>query len=165
MKGLPDRDFKQLNRLSIKDKAVTCHTQYNFRQFTDARLKEKVRDKGIVLPEEEFTYGKGNRPSTPVKAVVQGFYSDVAEQQIGQRYELLKEQSKPISLVNFRNHTRASQMVQETLRSTMRDEEMRSSKTLFKMRKFQQVQPRTNTHNGLRRVGSQAVFGNSELKH
>jgi len=33
----------------------------------------------MVLPEEEFIYGKANRPSTPIKAVVSGFYGDVAE--------------------------------------------------------------------------------------
>jgi hypothetical protein len=34
----------------------------------------------MYLPDEEFTYGKANRPSTPVKAVVSNFYGDVAEQ-------------------------------------------------------------------------------------
>ena len=33
----------------------------------------------MIFPHEEFTYGKANRPSTPVKAVVGGFYGDVAE--------------------------------------------------------------------------------------
>ncbi len=46
----------------------------------DVRLKKPLRDTGIALPDEEFTYGRANRPSTPVKAVVSGFYSDVAEQ-------------------------------------------------------------------------------------
>jgi hypothetical protein len=44
-----------------------------------------------VLPDEEFTYGKANRPSTPVKAVVNGFYADVAEHETLKRYEILKE--------------------------------------------------------------------------
>ena len=81
-KGLPDRDFKELNRQAIKGKAVTANTQYTFRKFHGAsvRLKEPARQGGIYLPEEEFTYGKSNRPSTPVKAVMSNFYGDVAEQ-------------------------------------------------------------------------------------
>jgi hypothetical protein len=43
------------------------------------RLKEPLRAKGVMLPDEEFIYGKGNRPSTPIKAVISGFYGDVAE--------------------------------------------------------------------------------------
>lgn len=47
--------------------------------MTDVRLKEPLRTSGIMLPHDDFTYGKANRPSTPVKAVVSGFYGDVAE--------------------------------------------------------------------------------------
>ncbi len=43
------------------------------------RLKEPLKSHGIYLPEEEFTYGRANRPSTPMKAVMAGFYGDVAE--------------------------------------------------------------------------------------
>eukprot|EP00347_Sterkiella_histriomuscorum_P018400 403345649 len=164
MKGLPDKDFKTLNKASIYNKAVTCQTQYNFRQNVDIRLKEPRRQGPMYLPQEEFTYGRQNRPSTPIKAVVSGFYGDVAEQQILTRYDILKEQAKPISLAQARNHTRGSQMFSDHLRQTARDEQFRQSKTLFKMKKFQNATPRTNSHNngglnGLRRTGSQAVFG------
>lgn len=80
MKGLPDKDFKSLNKVSISQKAVNSQTQYRFRQQIDIRLKEPKRQGPMYLPEEEFTYGRQNRPSTPVKAVVSGFYGDVAEQ-------------------------------------------------------------------------------------
>ena len=63
-----------------------------------------------MLPDEEFTYGRANRPSTPVKAVMSNFYGDVAEQQIMNRYETIKVQSKPVPLVEARHHTKASQM-------------------------------------------------------
>jgi hypothetical protein len=33
----------------------------------------------MYLPYDEFTYGRANRPSTPIRAVVSGFYGDVAE--------------------------------------------------------------------------------------
>ena len=153
-KGLPDKDFKSLNKLSVKEKATCARTQYTFRQNVDVRLREPVKDKGIYLPEEEFTYGRGNRPSTPMKAVMSGFYGDVAEQQTLNRYEVLKEQSKPISLAQARNHTKASQLAQTHIKLSSEEEKMRQSKTLFKMKKFQQVTARTNTHNPMRRHGS-----------
>lgn len=79
VKGLPDKDFKAINKLAIKNKATCASTQYTFRQSVDVRLKQPFRNTGIYLPEEEFTYGRANRPSTPIKAVVSGFYGDVAE--------------------------------------------------------------------------------------
>ena len=80
MKGLPDKDFKTLNKISLQNKATTCQTMYSFRKTaTNVRLREPIKAQGIVLPNEEFIYGKGNRPSTPIKAVISGFYGDVAE--------------------------------------------------------------------------------------
>lgn len=80
MKGIPDKDFKSLNKVSISNKATNSRTQYDFRKQIDIRLKEPKRQGPMYLPEEEFTYGVANRPSTPVKAVISGFYGDVAEQ-------------------------------------------------------------------------------------
>ena len=91
MKGLPDKDFKQLNKMSVSSKATTCQSQYSFRKTMDLRLKPPSQQPGIYLPEEEFTYGRANRPSTPIKAVMGGFYGDVAEHETLQRYEILKE--------------------------------------------------------------------------
>jgi len=122
------------------------------------RLKEPVYDHGITLPHEDFTYGKANRPPTPVKAVISGFYGDVAEQQTATRYEILHMQSRPKGLTDARNHTRASQMASDFLKTNVRDEHMRSTASLFKMNKFRNVGPRTNTHNGPRRNQSHAVL-------
>ena len=108
IKGLPDKDFKTLNKYSLRSKACTANTQYSFRQQFDVRLKDPLRVTGITLPHEDFVYGKANRPSTPVKAVVGGFYGDVAEQQTLNRYEILRLQSRPVTLVDSRNHTKAS---------------------------------------------------------
>jgi len=103
-----------------------------------------------MLPDEDFTYGMPNRPSTPVKAVVNGYYGDAAEQRITERYELMRAQAKPLSYADARNHTKASHMLSQHVRSTALLETMRSSQTLFKMNRFKNVEPRTNTHNGRR---------------
>ena len=76
-----DKDFKELNRLAIKNKATTSDKQYNFRQQVNARLKDPAsrRDLDIKYPFGEDTrFGNANRPSTPIKAVVEGFFGDVA---------------------------------------------------------------------------------------
>ena len=55
----PDRDFKKLNKMSVKEKACNAHDMYKFRQTHDARMKEasNVPGKRNRLPPEEFTYG------------------------------------------------------------------------------------------------------------
>jgi hypothetical protein len=73
--------------------------QYKMRQTIDVRLREPLRQSAITLPHEEFIYGKANRPSTPMKAVMGGFYGDVAEQETLNRYETIKAQSRPIPML------------------------------------------------------------------
>jgi len=71
-----------LNRLAIKNRATTPRKQYDFRQTVNARLRDPGyrRDVLVQLPVDENTaYGTANRPSTPIKAVVEGFFGDVAE--------------------------------------------------------------------------------------
>jgi hypothetical protein len=45
-----------------------------------------------------------------MKAVMGGFYGDVAEKETLNRYETIKAQSRPVPLLFARNHTHASQM-------------------------------------------------------
>jgi hypothetical protein len=49
------------------------------------------------------------------------------------------------------------------VKETARAEEMRSTKTLFKMSKFKNIGPKTNSHNsGLRRALSYAVLSGTD---
>ena len=41
----------------------------------------------MYLPPEDFTYGKWNRPSTPIKEVVNYDYGNMAEEVIKQEYD------------------------------------------------------------------------------
>lgn len=61
------RDFKKLNKMSLKNGAVTAQDQYKFRTKNDARIPFGVmNEKPILLPDESFTFGRRNRPPTPV---------------------------------------------------------------------------------------------------
>lgn len=83
-KSIGDKDFSALNKLSIKNKATTPRKMYDFRQTVNARLKdprERHNPYLNVTVDESTTYGTANRPSTPIKAVVEGFFGEVAEHQ------------------------------------------------------------------------------------
>ena len=64
----------------------------------------------MYLPEEEFLYGKPNRPSTPVGDVISNYYGDQATKHLAQKYEVLKETTRPLGLSFARGHTKASAM-------------------------------------------------------
>ena len=146
-----DKDFATLNRLAIKQGATTCSGQYNFRQQVNARLRDP-RQRGrdhIAVPSDDSTYGTANRPSTPIKAVVEGFFGDVAEQQTVQRYQILRgTSSSGRRFSEMRAHTKASLLAKDHIRqSAQKEDKFRNSQSLFKMGKFKNVTARTNTHN------------------
>jgi len=94
----------------------------------------------------QFVYGRPNRPSTPIRTVVNGVYGTVAEYEIGSRTKNITSQKKLEQVTKpSRGHTRASTMASEqvlgnTLRSgvTMKD----CAKDLFKLSKFKNVTSR-----------------------
>ena len=71
------RNFKELNKMSTKNGLHTAKEQAAFRKTTDVMIKSKKGEKviPILLPEEEFSYGQANRPSTPVKLVIGNCYA------------------------------------------------------------------------------------------
>lgn len=66
----------------------------------------------MFLPEEQFMYGKPNRPGTPVGDVISNYYGEKASKQLEQKYDYLKEATKPMGLSFARGHTKASAMAQ-----------------------------------------------------
>ena len=46
------------------------------------RLQHKFADGRMYLPEEEFCYGRKNRPSTPVGDVVSNYYGQKADSEL-----------------------------------------------------------------------------------
>ena len=63
--------------MAIKSRATTARAQTAFRRTFNAglpRLQQKYKDNNIYVPEEAFSFGKPNRPSTPVGDVVSNYY-------------------------------------------------------------------------------------------
>ena len=76
------KNFKELNKQAIHNNVHTSKQQQNFRQTQDIMVNQKEGQKviPIMLPDEEFSYGVGNRPSTPMKLVMGNCYAIEADQ-------------------------------------------------------------------------------------
>ena len=63
--------------MSTSNGLYTAKHQKEFRKYNDVMVQEKKGQKvmPIMLPEEDFTYGQANRPSTPVKLVIGNCYA------------------------------------------------------------------------------------------
>lgn len=86
-----------------------------------------------VPVDDSTAYGVPNRPSTPIKAVVEGFFGDVAAEQTQARYDVLNRPGTSKNGRRFselRNHTRASQLAQSFVNASstkINDSHMRST--------------------------------------
>jgi len=76
----PDpRDFKKLNKMSLKEGKITAPGQYEFRSSHDARIAFGIiNEKSIMLPGDDFTFGKPNRVQTPVGGIISNMYGERA---------------------------------------------------------------------------------------
>ncbi len=63
MKQVAPKDFKKLNKLSLKEGSITAREQKNFRANHDARLPiETLSPKRNQIPGPDFTFGMTTRP-------------------------------------------------------------------------------------------------------
>ena len=104
----------------------------------------------LYLPEEEYPYGRPNRQGTPVGDVISNYYGENAEKNIGRKYDILKETSKPLPLSYARGHTRASALAKASISQSNFNKSLAKvqSESMFKMSKFKNVKARTDTFNG-----------------
>ena len=84
----PAQDFIRINKLAIKMNATNFTTNKDFRKTVDIRQKIRIGKKGkkIYLPAEGFAYGLPNRPSTPIKDVLNNAYGTRGENIIRKEY-------------------------------------------------------------------------------
>jgi len=82
------RNFKKLNKMSLKSGSVNARDQYKYRASHDARIPfGLVEDKPVMLPDGDFCYGKRNRPQTPVTGILANYYGEAAGSELQQRYQ------------------------------------------------------------------------------
>lgn len=102
-----------------------------------------------IAPDPDFCYGKPLRPPTPIKAVVGNYYGEIASYQQISKTAMIRENDEMIriSMNNPpREHTRASAIAQSYVLEREK-QKTNEPKSIFKMQKFLQVQPRTSTKN------------------
>ena len=152
----PPQDFIRINKLAIKMNAANYKSIKDFRKSID--IKQKVKHgsitKKIILPPEDFVYGKPNRPPTPIKEVINNDYGNRAEATIRNEY---KRFIKHKSHANFKppkvNPRYINPLVEElkrreeerkknSLDAPLSDEELfrkKDDKPLYKLKMFQSV--------------------------
>mmetsp|Transcript_29092 Transcript_29092/g.21067 ORF Transcript_29092/g.21067 Transcript_29092/m.21067 type:complete len:85 (-) Transcript_29092:262-516(-) len=81
--------------MAIYSRATTANRQSAFRKSVDIRMKDSLNSKRQLYgPEDDFKYGIPNRPSTPIKSVMNNDYGMSAEMGIDKRYETIEKDIK-----------------------------------------------------------------------
>uniref|UniRef100_A0A7S3I7F5 Uncharacterized protein n=1 Tax=Favella ehrenbergii TaxID=182087 RepID=A0A7S3I7F5_9SPIT len=99
---------------------------------------------------DRFAYGMPNRPSTPIRTVVNGVYGVVAEFEITNRQgDIVTQKRCEKTTRPSKAHTRASTMAQDqilrtTLSAGVKQREI--DQELFKLNKFKHVNARVGKH-------------------
>lgn len=135
--------------------ATNFATNKDFRKNIDIRQKVRVgqKFKKYELPDEEFTYGLGNRPSTPIKDVINNAYGNREEDFIRKEYDaFIKERSKifrrppkvvpryiskKVEEMRKKEEERKANNLDVPIEEIM--EEVKNQKPLYKMKMFQNV--------------------------
>ncbi|CAD8194847.1 unnamed protein product [Paramecium octaurelia] len=145
---LPNRDFAELNKQSIHNGSVKAHDMYKFRQTHDARLKVKkgTNIQAIELPEEEFRYGRKNRPSTPMKLVMGNSYGIEAESTILDKYQQRAGSQDSKMTSSMVKGNKASQLFHDTNHKKLAAIQGVEKKEPFKIEKFKSVNSKINTN-------------------
>ena len=100
---IPPQDFIRINKLAIKMNAANYNAFKDFRKNID--IKQKIKhgyiDRKIYLPKEGFTYGKPNRPPTPIKDIINNNYGNLAEITIRNEYRNFLRKMRSQSNINI----------------------------------------------------------------
>ena len=97
------RDFKKLNKFAVVGGMVTSKDNYRFRKTHDVRIPfglNALKAKENKIPEAEFSYGKANRPQTPVKGIILNQYGETARNDLQLRYKGIQEYKRVHSPIN-----------------------------------------------------------------
>ena len=108
-KAADPRDFMKLNKMCLKEKASDAKVRivkllkaellsrfklnwffkqanHAFRKVNDARIVPVVKPKVNKLPGEEFSFGRANRPQTPVDGIIRNDFGEESVSQLQNKY-------------------------------------------------------------------------------
>jgi hypothetical protein len=99
----------------------------------------------VVAPAQQNTFGKANRPSTPIQGVISFTYANMAEQEIHDKYEVVSKMVKDSRRVQpTPGNTRARELARQHIMSEQ--EKKLASQERFKLKRFTKVEAKTLTH-------------------
>mmetsp|Transcript_17731 Transcript_17731/g.17703 ORF Transcript_17731/g.17703 Transcript_17731/m.17703 type:complete len:136 (+) Transcript_17731:237-644(+) len=135
--------------MSVTGGFTKASDQRTFRKTMDARIQltsgRRPKDKEIP----DIVFGQPNRPSTPINAVLENYFGDVAVDIKHQEYStnpnIKKKSWQPRSTKGF-----------DKMVAAIRNSQEITQKSEFKMKKFQNVKSRTD-HIRTKRPVSQGV--------
>ena len=102
-----------------------------------------MNPRSIKLPNEATSFGRANRPQTPVKGIILGAYGETAREQLQQRYAAMRAMS-PNSQKHDIKFTKTA-LRREEFNKTMSaafDKMKADDQKLFKLKRFQNVEHR-----------------------
>ena len=93
----------RLNKKAVISGSVTAKENYEFRKHNDSRIPfgmSALRNtgRGISLPNQTFTYGRANRPQTPINGIIGNNFGEEAGSMLQTRYKHfvdIKKQQSP----------------------------------------------------------------------
>lgn len=92
------KDFIKINKMALRAGAFSLEKHKEFLKGLDIKkqFKYSQRDRYIDLPPDEFSYGLKNRPSTPIKDVINGGYGNRAAKGIRKKYQVFYEEKSKV---------------------------------------------------------------------
>ena len=93
----PDvKDFKRLNKVVLKEGATNASANYHMRVNHDLKIvKQTAKLGGPRLPanlvQSDSSYGRPNRPQTPVNGIIHGQFENESEMEMQVRYANWKQ--------------------------------------------------------------------------
>ena len=121
---------------------VTAKDNYVFRKTNDSRIPFgmsalKGHHRGISLPHESFSYGRANRPQTPLGGIITNNFGEMAGAELQSKYkqiQVFKGQNSPKNKIEVR-YTNAKMKAEEFIK-TKNSFDFNSSKNEFKLKRF-----------------------------
>ena len=121
----------------------------NFRLNNDARVTNhaaslwKRAGRNASLPAESFTYGRANRPQTPINGIISNDFGENASYALQNRYGYLKENKSlrsPRQELNKIRYTNAQLKADEFTRTKQGCMGMANTSGEFKLKRFMNVE-------------------------
>eukprot|EP00357_Protocruzia_adherens_P019199 CAMPEP_0114980020 /NCGR_PEP_ID=MMETSP0216-20121206/4719_1 /TAXON_ID=223996 /ORGANISM="Protocruzia adherens, Strain Boccale" /LENGTH=228 /DNA_ID=CAMNT_0002341459 /DNA_START=42 /DNA_END=728 /DNA_ORIENTATION=+ len=138
------RDFQKLNKMTVQAGVTSAKATNEFRKGHDARIhKYDAKPKAKGTYSEETRFGKiVERPKSPINGIINGAYAEKAELEARERKSKIREEkkSKRIDPTAVKYTTVAKKAIDTAQKKKTEGD---GAKPVFKMKKFQNVVPRT----------------------